>query len=743
MSGNGPSRRDFLTYGGAAIAGITLGETGRRWLARIDERAAGWRDRGVETWATSVCKECPSGCGLRVRLVDDVPVKIEGNPLCPIARGRLCAKGQATIESYFDPDRLVGPAHRIARGGPPRWEPLAWKDAVALAADRLKRAAGTPDGIVAIAAAERGPEAEAWTRFWRAAGARVAWTPLATADRLRPRLRHLIGADADPIFHVEHASYVLSFGAPLAEDWLSGVWAQRSFGRLRRGSGSSRGRLVHIDSRRSPTARKADEWLAVPPDKQTALAYGIASALFRENRIDRDRLAPIAGNLAGFEHQLVTYYTPDNVAIETGVPVVAILRLARELVATPRPLVIVDANAGAGLADAVFSLNVLIGAIDRAGGLFGKVDDPVPEREDATVVLRAIAEGRLKPSVLVFADSSALRVLGGPNHPEMLAERVPFVISCSPYVDEAAAIADVILPTDLPLESWQAMVPAAALGIDVVPAARPAVARRLDTRDKGALLRSLGVALGGAAEQACDWQSSEELVRKELKRLAGLRRGTPYVTTYETEWMQQLESGGWWASAADSDAAFAERVLGAGGWVDPFFDANQLTDALRAGRGLTFPLPEVLAPAQSAVRATGAAAPVGAAPSADSVFPISLVAFQPSVVTMIGNPNQPSLFELLGQPESVPWSIWVELGSEEAVRLGIPDRARVRLTSAHATIEAFAVHVDGLPAGMAALSVVPGAQTSGRWARLIGKDARRLWGNESPTGACAVRIART
>jgi anaerobic selenocysteine-containing dehydrogenase len=309
-------------------------------------------------------------------------------------------------------------------------------------------------------------------------------------------------------------------------------------------------------------------------------------------------------------------------------------------------------------------------------------------------------------------------------------------------VDEAAAIADVILPTDLPLESWQAMVPAAALGIDVVPVAGPAVARRLDTQDKGALLHSLAVALGGVVEQACTWQSSEELVRKEMKRLAGLRRGTPYVTTYETEWMQQLESGGWWVSAADSDAAFAERVLAAGGWVDPFFDANQLAETLRAGRGLTFPLPEVLAPAQSAARVSGAAAPVGAASSADTAFPIALVAFQPSVVTITGNPNQPSLFELLGQPDSVPWSIWVEIGSEEAARLGIPDRARVRLTSAHDTVEAVAVHVDGLPAGMAALSVVPGAQTSGRWARLIGKDARRLWGTESPVRACAVRIAR-
>lgn len=734
-----PSRRDFLVYSGAAIAGVTLGETGRRWLGRMDERAAGWRDRGIETFAVSVCRECPAGCGIRVRLVDGVPVKIDGNPLCPIARGRLCAKGQAALESYFDPDRLLGPAHRITRGGPARWEPLPWKDAVALAADKITRAAGTPDGIVVVAADERGPEAEAWTRVWRAAGARLAWTPQPTAVSLRPRLRHLTGVEADPIFDIEHSSYVLSFGAPLADDWLSGVWAQRSFGRFRRGVASSRGRLVQIDGRRSATARKADEWLAVAPDRQSALAYGIASVLFRENRVDRERLASVAGNLGNFEHQLLTYYTPDNVASETGVPVVTILRMARELVATPRPLVIVEAGASVALVDAVLSLNVLIGAIDRRGGLFGRGDDPLPERDDAAAVLRDVAEGRLRPGVLVFADSSALRALGGPNRPETLAERVPFVISFSPYVDEAAAIADVILPADVPLERWHAMVPAAALGAEVIPVAAPAVKRRLDTRDTGSLLHALAVAIGGPVEAACSWTSSEDLVRAEVKRLATAKRGTPFVTTYETEWMQQLESGGWWAQAADSDAAFSDSVLASGGWVDPYFDTGQLTEALRGGRSLSFPLPEALPSAQIAGRATGAGA---AAEPPDSRFPIALVAFQPAVAATSGNANLPALFELLGQPDGVPWSLWVEIGSELAERLDVQARTRVRLTSAHASLDVMAVRVEGMPAGVAALSIVPGAQTAGRWSRLIGKDPRRLWGNGSAARACAVQIAR-
>ena len=403
---------------------------------------------------------------------------------------------------------------------------------------------------------------------------------------------------------------------------------------------------------------------------------------------------------------------------------------------TPQPLVIVDVGAGPALVDAVFALNVLIGAIDRPGGLFVKQEDSLPASEDAVETLRAIDEGRLRPGVLVFADSTALRALGSPNRPETLSDRVPFVISLSPYVDEAAAISDLILPIDVPMESWHVMIPPAALPVDIVAAARPAVRRRLDTEDVGVVLHSLASAVGGAMNDACTWTSSEDLVRSELKRLARLRRGTPYVTTYETNWIKELESGGWWARAADSDDDFVERVLSAGGWVDPFVDAARLTDALRTGRGLAFPLPEAL---PAVARASNGAAEEKAT---DLRFSVKLVAFHPSVSNLTGNPNLPVLFELLGQPDSLPWAFWVEIDSELADRLGIAERTRVRIRSAHDAVEAIAVRVPGMPAGIAAVSFVPGGQTGGRWAQRLGKDPRRLWGASPATEPCAVEIAR-
>ena len=187
---------------------------------------------------------------------------------------------------------------------------------------------------MALGAEEHGALADAWTRFWTARDARIGWTPAPTPARLAPRLAALSGADGQPIFDLEHATHVLSFGAPIVEDWLSPVWSQRSYGRFRRGPSRPRGRLVQIEGRRSLTARKADEWLPVPATDQASLAYGIASVLLREGRVDTAFLDEFGGNVADFERDVVTRFTPDAVALATGVPVVTLLRLARDLMAT-------------------------------------------------------------------------------------------------------------------------------------------------------------------------------------------------------------------------------------------------------------------------------------------------------------------------------------------------------------------------------------------------------------------------
>jgi anaerobic selenocysteine-containing dehydrogenase len=720
------TRRNFLFYGGAAVAGVTLGQVARRQIAWADERAAA-RESGEERWAVSVCRECAASCGVQARLVDGRPVKLEGNPLCPVSRGRLCAKGQAAVEAYYDPDRLTGPAKRIGPHGSGSWQRISWEEATSLLASRLQGTAGRAGEVLAVAAEEESPAADVWQQVWRAAGARIHSTTGATAGRLRERWTALTGIAADPSFDLERASYVLSFGAPVVEDWLSPLWTQRAFGRFRRSSGQPRGRLVQVEGRKSLTARKADEWIAVPADRQVVLAYGIAAVLLRENRIDRVALRPYLQNLNDFEQAVTTRFTPDEVAAATGVPVVTVLRLARDLVSAERPLVIMAAGASRELVDAALALDMLLGAFDRPGGIHAAtppVFTPQPPGAGA-------AEPGAAPRVIVFRDAAEFRSLATTPELEPALNTADLVVSFSPFLDEAASVADLLLPTHTALESWHAVVPATCVPGQMMAIARPVTPPALETRDLVQILKTVSDLVGGPMAAACTWPSSEALVGDQLARLAATHRGGPYTSIYETEWMQQLERGGWWTAAAASEQDIGDAIATAGGWADPYFEAGQIRRRLAELGGCSFPAPSVLpsAPLSPVIL--------------DSLHPLQMETFVPVVVNRLGSPNQPVLFELLGQPEARPWGPWVELSPETARTVDVATGEHVRVESASGAIEASVVIVEGMPPGVVALAFVPAVPTGGRWAREIVRDVRNLAREDAlRTGPVAVRIAR-
>ena len=739
------TRRDFLFIGGATVAGVTLGESGRRLLARADARQGTLHlTTGQQRWATTVCRECPAACGARVRLVDDVPVKLEGNPLCPFGRGRLCAKGQAAIEGYFDPDRLTGPFRRSGHRGEHQWQAITWDAAIAELASRVTPGAARPAAqALAFAAEEHGPLAGAWAQFWDAAGAKPVWMQGATPARLRRGFAALTGVDADPQFDLEHASHVLSFGAPIAEDWLSSVWAQRAYGRFRRSPSRSRGRLVQVDAHRSMTARKADEWLAVAPEHQVTLAYGVASVILRENRADQTFLEAFGGNTDAFEREVVDTYPPDEVATATGVPVVTVLRLARDLAASPRPLVVANADAPPRLVDAVFALNTLLGALDREGGVVASPAPPMSELSDGSTALRELVAGTRQPRLIAFRDASALRSLSAPAGCRTAINKAEFIVSFSPYLDETADVADLLLPGPTPLESWHAVTPPSVVRAECQAMARPAVSSRLETRDTLAVLHAVAVKAGGALEAACSWSSSETLANAELERLYVARRGGPNSNAHETTWLGELERGGWWVISATTKGGLAQAVLEAGGWSDPFFSPGRVREALKARGGVTWPdarrrVAVVSMPGRAATDSLNQD-PVGA----EDQFPLRLITFTPGTVALHGGGNNPSLFELLGQPEGPPWRVWAELNPDTAKEHGVSSGSEIRLTSASGgSMDAVALVVEGMTPKTVAVAFVPTLPAGGRWARLVHADVRSLGGGDGRRDQVSVRLTK-
>ena len=90
----------------------------------------------MATYYATVCQECPAGCGMLVRTREGRAVKVEGNPAHPLNRGGLCARGHASLQGLYNPDRFRGPFRRRTDGG---LAPLSWPEAESLFAERVRQ----------------------------------------------------------------------------------------------------------------------------------------------------------------------------------------------------------------------------------------------------------------------------------------------------------------------------------------------------------------------------------------------------------------------------------------------------------------------------------------------------------------------------------------------------------------------------------------------------------------------------
>lgn len=64
---------------------------------------------GIANYYASTCSYCSNACGILIKTREGRPIKIDGNPDHPINKGKICAKGQASILNLYDPERLQEP----------------------------------------------------------------------------------------------------------------------------------------------------------------------------------------------------------------------------------------------------------------------------------------------------------------------------------------------------------------------------------------------------------------------------------------------------------------------------------------------------------------------------------------------------------------------------------------------------------------------------------------------------------
>jgi thiosulfate reductase/polysulfide reductase chain A len=329
--------------------------------------------RHAQATTYNYCDMCPWRCGIVVKTVNGRVQKIDGNPLDPKSRGRLCARGQAGVSFLYDPDRLQQPLIRTGARGEGKFRPATWDEALDHTAGRLQAIKH-----------RHGPEAVAFFGhttgdFWFVDYLPQAWgspnaakpsTSLCTSPREEAALLtfgRAIG-NHEPVDWDEARCLVL-IGTHIGEDARNTMMQDLASARARGA------RLIVVDPRFSSAAMKADDWLPIKPGTDTALLLAWMHVLIGERLVDRgfvDRWT------VGFEALAahVATRTPEWAARITDLPADLIRHTARALGRErPRSLIVPGRHVvwygnDTQRMRAVYLVNALLGAYGRPGGLY-------------------------------------------------------------------------------------------------------------------------------------------------------------------------------------------------------------------------------------------------------------------------------------------------------------------------------------------------------------------------------------
>jgi molybdopterin-containing oxidoreductase family iron-sulfur binding subunit len=232
---------------------------------------------GEPLFYRTVCRECPAGCGITARTREGRVVKLEGNPDHPLSHGALCARGQASIQGLYSPNRLRAPLHRTDGTS---FAPVKWDQAIDAIAAAIRQRGASPGSLVILSRAEPGSLGalqQAIVRALGEAGERVVYEPFDPAA-VRAASQVAFGRDEVPAYRIDRARTIVSFGADFLESWVSPVEHGHMLSRARARE-QGRARFVFVGPALTLTAASADSWIGCAPGMEREIALALCHAV--------------------------------------------------------------------------------------------------------------------------------------------------------------------------------------------------------------------------------------------------------------------------------------------------------------------------------------------------------------------------------------------------------------------------------------------------------------------------------
>jgi len=576
---------------------------------------------GANSFKNTISPFGGDGIGVSVRLIDDKrAVTLSGVSDNPINQGGMSPIDLSGVQYHYNQAvRVQSPM--VFRNG--AFRAISWEEATGLFISKLKalRDQGTPEKAALVEGSAPGTMKDLLGRFMACYGSPNYMSMPSASDTEAQILNLMYGASGTMGYDLENSDFIISFGCGILEGWGS----QRTllaYKDWRQEGSRGKTTLVQVAANASATSSKADEWVAMAPGTEGAVALGLAHVIVKENLGNLGALTGRAFGLgsgvdsegmsfSGFRNLVLKEYAPDTVAQITGVSAEKIQDLARRFAKAKSPLALPGRGKGTmpgGLYDfmAVHSLNALVGAVNRTGGVGPVMNPPLtpwPETALDSVAEKGLQNARIDGAGSRYPFSSSLLqrfaevVAGAPKSPvEMLIvyksnpahnapsskefnrarSKVPFVVSFSSFWDETTKDANLVLPNHSFLERWEDGTTPTGVPFPTYVLGGPVLSPMFDTRSTADVILETAKALGGSVASSFPWKSHEDLLKFRVAGIAENQRG---LVSVPGSLAGQEPKG--FSSAADLWSILTEN----GCWYDPSQKIGKATTSFNAPSG--------------------------------------------------------------------------------------------------------------------------------------------------------------
>ena len=438
--------------------------------------------------------DCPDTCAIRVTVQDGVAIKVQGDPDHPPTHGSLCTKVSRYPERTYHAERVLHPMKRVGpKTGPgsAQFVRVTWTEALADIATRLKMIAA------------RGPEAAQAIVPYSYAGTMGLVQGEAMAARFFNKLgaslldRTICSSAGGDALAATYGGKVGMHLAFFAESRLILIWGSNSiasnlhFWTYAQAAKRAGAKLICIDPRKTETADKCHQHIALLPGTDGALALGLMHELVVNGWLDADYIEryvePGTGGWPALRERALQW-PPERVAQVCGITADEVRALARDY-GTLAPAAIrlnygmQRVRGGGNAVRLVALLPCLVGAWrHRAGGMllsssgwFKSIrNDAALQRPDLlagpegqwrtprTINMATIGDDLLRESSAAFGPQIEALIVYNSNPvavaPESgkvvqgFARRDLFTVVLEHFMTDTADLADYVLPATTQLE---------------------------------------------------------------------------------------------------------------------------------------------------------------------------------------------------------------------------------------------------------------------------------------------------